>query len=518
MINATLQKDCSLLLSQLKPALENTREIVQKLEWIHTRATAINRSAAEAYDLTTIDASTYLRSVGALLNELEGLKNEFEMCSGGMIADDDEHSHGRGGVGAARSAPSKEPRQSSSKKRKQVSKHRVSGTVVKKKSPRVKDTHSVKRRGGATASSEKNGDDEAASAPVSKVVNLDSVMESGSWENSDDGDDDSTLPSVFEKDIWERNRTRSPVRPMTYQTKEEYFGTLSAEDKERLDKEADLMRKDPTRGTSDGDVIVHINMSDGPNLYFVCYKLAKMEEESIQLVEADSYDRWGRIDGVRSKMDVSEGEWWCTVLQLYYEDVLFPMESGRWRYQTHEQTGKGGMSKGYYSFQDRFRRGNSATDKDLLDWSEQLSLLTTGSFLFGPFNWQDHSEFRISPDVWNRALPLILQKRTRGGTLFWQGFSDCMLLRAGCTQEQIDDCKKRKSMMEDCPPLPVFFSEIHADRQRTMPRVSRSKDERRRICPKVWRTTEVSKTGRPNDGVKVGAWMELQAKSRKRST
>lgn len=312
---------------------------------------------------------------------------------------------------------------------------------------------------------------------------------------------------------------------IAYRSLKEYLDRFIGyqEMKADLDKKVLDLRANPAKGTDDWQVLLHANMDEtSDNLYFVCYKLRGMKTRTVQLVSADHFDRWGSVQAVRDTVDVKKGAWHCTVMQYYYGDENGPVETTRWRYEVHHKLNvkTKNLSKGYYSFDDKARRSSDTTDKDLGDWSESVLLTKSGgAFLYGPFSWDrtEDNEFRVSDETWKEALPIILAQNTNDGSLFWQGFSDKLLLRANADPAHIADCKKAKQEIPDCPTLPVLFSEMERGKIRETGRVWRSIEEKRKTSPFVWADPVPSEKGRPKkQDPKVGAWMkQLTGKERK---
>jgi hypothetical protein len=304
--------------------------------------------------------------------------------------------------------------------------------------------------------------------------------------------------------------------PFPYEAKQDYLNSLSQEKLEMLNHEARKMRDDPTLGSDDWETLLHVNMQDHDNLYIVCYTLENMTEDTIQIVQADPYERWQNDDSVKNLVDMKKGEWWCTSLQPYWKDEDQPIEHCRWRYQTHgyyPKTNK--LTLGFYSFDDRTKRSKGEKDTMMRDWSEELCLKKSGRFLYGPFSWEDKSEFRISRLDWEKALPAVLKAETKKGTLFWQGFSDALLLKAGASEEHIADCKKKKSELADCPNLPVLFNEINRSRALGIVRVNKQKKPRKDTCPLIWKYPKRAR-GRPSEDARIGAYMQVLS-SKKRA-
>ena len=304
-----------------------------------------------------------------------------------------------------------------------------------------------------------------------------------------------------------------PVVGLPYESEVAYFDSLSIERMNELDRLAKAMREDPSVGTDDWEVLQHVNMQHlEDNLYLACYKEQGLEEVSVQLIQADKYDRWKKNNSA-TKVDTSKGQWRYTVLRTYYLDEDKPIENCRWRYEIHQYyQEKKKWSKGYYSFDNRlFRSHEPATKRELLtDWSEKLTMLKGHSFLFGPFSWEDENEFRIPEEIWIKAIPIVIATKTHLGSLFWQGFSDRVLLVAGCKLEDIEKNKKmapKEVIKSGGDVLPVLYTDMEPARQKLLVRCFRSSNERFVTCPRVWKEKPIP--GRQKKGSKVAAWMDV---------
>jgi hypothetical protein len=256
------------------------------------------------------------------------------------------------------------------------------------------------------------------------------------------------------------NVTSNQTTHFPYRSSEVYRMNLSAEERNRLDEEEKLMRNDPTRGTDDWKVILHVNMNtEHDNLYFACYRLKDMEEDTIQLVQAKPYNTWKSCP-IESKVEMKNGDWHCVCLQPFHGDSNNPNESSRWRYQIHQLVRNNEFSTGFYSFDDATYRPEG---QRAVEWAEPVSLLKSKSFVYGPFSWKKPTgnivEFRIDHNDWHRAITPILAKKTKQGTLFWKGFEDSLLSQAGCTNEEIEANKDISKFRSGIRWLPVRYNE-----------------------------------------------------------
>lgn len=241
---------------------------------------------------------------------------------------------------------------------------------------------------------------------------------------------------------------------------EQYLCTLSSAELGKLNEEAGLMRADPTRGTDDWKVLLHLNMDESKdNLYFVSYKLDDMDEETIQLVRAKPYSSWNSIQ-LEQAVNLRNGEWLCVCLQPYYEDHKLPTEASKWRYQVHQKIGDK-FSKGFYSFR---MPDYVPPEDDVAEWQEPVSLLKSNAFVYGPFSWKtclgtQPKEFTITARDWQQSLPIILSKQTKQGTLFWKGFNDDILLSVGCKPEEIEGNKVHGKFKNNMRVIPVLYND-----------------------------------------------------------
>lgn len=268
----------------------------------------------------------------------------------------------------------------------------------------------------------------------------------------------------------------------------EYFASLSEDVCRELNEKAKDLRRDRLSGTDDVSLLRHVNMQPGyDNLYLVCVKLTPEEPETIQLVQADKYDVWWDTD-VGKQTNVDDGEWHCTFLQPYWEDVNMPLDKLRWRYQIHLNTSKvpGAVdySNFYFSYDDAQRRGGH--DGVTIEWAQPIDLRPRkvwtdpthapdgGKFVYGPFSWKKNYPFRVDANSWLEALPAILKCGTTSGTIFASGFDDRLLERATkktfLTKELIAAAKE-EFPTKNAERVPVLYSSIHAGRRSTIRRI-----------------------------------------------
>ena len=444
----------------------------------------------------------------------------------------------RKSIVATSSGPKKEPRHLASKRKDQPP---LCEVVTKKKSARRLETETDKSKkarnetvaviavGASTANKTESDLPAGSDAHSPEEVHADNESEAGGSTGSSitsrDGADlsipprgnsDDEMENELYDDIlsYQSDDSQTTTTPI-YDSSESYFKSLTDDRRRDLDERAKLLRGDPTLGTDDWELLQHLNMqSDQDNLYFACYKQKGITEETIQLVQAQKYDRWICNRGARNKVDPKRGQWHCTVLKCYYVDEDEPIEKCRWRYEIHQwYPEKRKWSKGYYSFDDRlFRSSEPARKSELLaDWSDKVTLLKNAHFVFGPFSWEaGANEFRVAKQTWVSALPLILARNTKQGFLFWQGFSDSVLLESGCNVDEIEENKKSEDDVvrkAGHRVIPVLYDEMESPRKKSVARCFKSNNERYIICPKVWKDKPVS--GRQKKGSKVGAWMDV---------
>ena len=230
----------------------------------------------------------------------------------------------------------------------------------------------------------------------------------------------------------------------------EYNQSLTDVKRIELDEMVKNLRENPTMGTQDWEVITHCCMDDTEdNLFLACYKMRGMTTRTIQLVKAMPYSHW-ETQKVAHDVKMKRGGWLCVVLQPHYMDGEESNVTTRWRYQVHKWYDRGRkFSSFFYSF-DSCDYVPKSSDTRL--WCEPVYLLRGDSFVYGPFSWSQKEkgkrpvEFRVDVKTWEEALPLILGRGTKEGSLFWRGFDDILLKQAGCGDEEIEGNKKRVNL------------------------------------------------------------------------
>jgi hypothetical protein len=235
-----------------------------------------------------------------------------------------------------------------------------------------------------------------------------------------------------------------------FESRDAYFESLTNEHKRYLDEEVEKVRADPLhgfKGYDSTDVLRHANMQDQcDNLYLVCLRLTKKEKETIQLVQAESYNNWCQNDAIKERIDLAnKGQWYCTFLLPYYKNIDDALNLVSWRYQVHYNENHNKLTRngepfkrvqfslGYCSFDKPWDRGGV---DGLIDWSDPVSLLPypEGCVVYGPFSWNKVAEangdhHKIETKVWIEALPKLLKLKTTAGPMFQHGFSDGLLYK-----------------------------------------------------------------------------------------
>jgi hypothetical protein len=417
--NAALIQDCVNALVKVKPLLEEAVVVVRNMEKISNQIYDVHERASEAFRKDTKEAKQHLRSVLSDAAAIPRLVEKFESELARL-----QHL-GKQDVTTEKEEASLSPAKTL----------RSGKTIVLSNNKRKAEELSFTTKeevsmqdSGKETNSEIKGERENKKITVTDGVPSFTVEEPNTddaskasfpkWHETTDNDSSSNTESEVEEGgsaNEEESSNNDPPEmvkiPFEYTTRGAYLQSLEENEKRRLDELASAMRTNPGIGTNDPKLIVHVNMQEKDNLYFVCYRLKGLQEKTIQLVQADQYERWGNMKQIRESVDITNGEWYCTILQCYYQDEELPTEVSRWRYQTHAYNKKSRrMRKGYYSFDNRFVRSKVPKDDTLLDWSEKVSLLNDGAFVFGPFDWKDSDEFCIGLDTWKAALPLLLEK------------------------------------------------------------------------------------------------------------
>jgi len=130
-------------------------------------------------------------------------------------------------------------------------------------------------------------------------------------------------------------------------------------------------------------------------------------------------------------------------------------------------------------------------------------------FVYGPFSWEDRTQFSISMDTWKECLPVILSRETKQGTLFWKGFSDSFLVEVSCTNEEISWNKTGKPTLDHGHVLPVLYDDRVVEQKKKINRCTRHKDQERSSYSKYfWVSAGVDENMLPRKE-KVAAWIKL---------
>ena len=98
-------------------------------------------------------------------------------------------------------------------------------------------------------------------------------------------------------------------------------------------------------------------------------------------------------------------------------------------------------------------------------------------WVYGPFDFADKTKNTISEEHWVKSIPKVIQELIIAGVLHWKGFSDCILLSAGISQERIDDVKSSSPRMEGYETIPVLFTEMDKERMLNRKRVLRNREK-----------------------------------------
>jgi hypothetical protein len=146
-------------------------------------------------------------------------------------------------------------------------------------------------------------------------------------------------------------------------------------------------------------------------------------------------------------------------------------------------------------------------------WSESVCLRKGCHFVYGPFSWSREPfplnkkiDWWIDRSTWEAALPLILEKKTTEGCLFWKGFSDELLMKVGCTEDELANNKKYSKRKDLERWVPVLYNARDKFWQKNMGRCG-SKDSsiKPEKMPHCWKNPE-GKNKRER-GKRQGGWM-----------
>ena len=293
----------------------------------------------------------------------------------------------------------------------------------------------------------------------------------------------------------------------------EYNQSLTDVKRIELDEMVKNLRENPTMGTQDWEVITHCCMDDTEdNLFLVCYKMRGMTTRTIQLVKAMPYSHW-ETQKVAHDVKMKRGGWLCVVLQPHYMDGEESNVTTRWRYEVHKWYDRGRkFSSFFYSFDDCDYVPNSS---DTRLWCEPVYLLRGDSFVYGPFSWSQKEkgkrpvEFRVDVKTWEEALPLILGRGTKEGSLFWRGFDDILLKQAGCGDEEIEGNKKKGRFNErSMRMLPVRYVDRDKAWKDVLPVCVRyERNEKFKFHKQLWENPDADENDEKAWGEKIGGLM-----------
>jgi hypothetical protein len=301
---------------------------------------------------------------------------------------------------------------------------------------------------------------------------------------------------------------------LPYRSMDSYFEKLEPKLKSQLDRKVMELRSNPTAGTDEWEVLLHANMdAKCDNLYFACYIMKGMTYETVQLVKALPYDDW-RIAPLERLPVRENGDWNYIVLQPFWKDADLPNERSRWRYQLHHyKPGEDGgeFSKGFYSFDDP---ASMPTGTNIAKWEEPVSLLRGQHFVYGPFSWKKKPggktiDYEIDYNDWKQALPAILARCTKQGSLFWKGFEDSLLLECDCTYDEIVQNRFYDRFTPGTRWLPIRYesrdSKWRSFIQRCLPYQNLVRWTK---TPHCWEGKTQGAKGR-----RVAGWMEMEKKA-----